>query len=195
LERADAFAEAPARKQIDFINGLYLFAEKEKMYLAAYEADLPVAQWPQVGEEIVIRDPLFGIRNRGSESGELSVEMGNGWVLSVEEIQKNDDSWRQEAGAWSAWLDADKIPAGELVIRPRQPGDVFAPLGMGGQTTKVQDYFINIKIPRRARLHWPLVCVGEQVLWVVGYRIAHPFRITEKTRHILHLEIKKLPQT
>ncbi len=48
LERAAAFAEAPAGRQIDFVNGLYLFAENGKIYLAAYEADLPFAQWPQV---------------------------------------------------------------------------------------------------------------------------------------------------
>ena len=54
LERAAAFAEAPAGKQIDFVNGLYLFAEKGKIYLAAYEADLPFAQWPQVGQPSAI---------------------------------------------------------------------------------------------------------------------------------------------
>ncbi len=64
LERAAAFTEAPAGKQIDFINGLYLFAEKEKIYLAAYEADLPVAHWPQVGEKIVIRDQRSGVEKR-----------------------------------------------------------------------------------------------------------------------------------
>ncbi len=101
--------------------------------------------------------------------------------------QKNTDNW-------SAWLDADRLPADSLVIRPRRAGDVFSPLGMGGQTIKVKDFYINVKIPRRARLHWPLVCAGEQIVWVAGYRIAHPFRITERTKHILHLEIKKLPE-
>jgi tRNA(Ile)-lysidine synthase len=80
------------------------------------------------------------------------------------------------------------------VIRPRCPGDVFSPLGMGGQSIKVQDFFTNVKIPRRARAQWPLVCAGEQIVWVAGHRIGHPFRITEKTRHILLLEIKRLPQ-
>jgi len=32
---------------------------------------------------------------------------------------------------------------------------------------------------------------GEQIVWVAGYRIGHAFRITEKTRLILHLEIKR----
>ena len=93
-----------------------------------------------------------------------------------------------------AWLDADKLPTGELVIRPRRAGDGFTPLGMAGQTIKLKDFYINLKIPQRARGKWPLICAGDQVIWVVGYQIAHPFRITEETKHILHLEIKKLPK-
>ena len=105
------------------------------------------------------------------------------------------EGWTKSSEAWSAWLDADRLPAGSLVIRPCRAGDVFSPLGMGGQMKKVRDFYINLKIPRRARTHWPLVCAGEQVIWVVGCRIAHPFRITQATKHILHLEIKKLPRT
>jgi tRNA(Ile)-lysidine synthase len=209
LERAVAFADEPAGGQIDLANGLYLFAEQGKIILATDAADLPVAQWPQVREKMVIGDQGLGIRDKGPESKdqlsgsrdqssgsrESCVELGNGWVLEVEERPGDDENWKGNADNWSAWLDADRLPPGELELRPRQPGDVFAPLGMGGQTTKVQDYFINNKIPRRARAHWPLVCAGGQVLWVVGYRIAHPFRITEKTKQVLHLEIKKLPGT
>ena len=208
LERAAAFVEAPAGKQIDFANGLYLFAEEGKITLAAYEADLPFAQWPQVGKEIVIReqnaesrerrvesrDQGSEIREQGSGIDELRVELGNGWVMKIEERLREGDIWRREAGAWSAWLDADRLPPGGLVIRPRRPGDVFSPLGMAGQTTKMKDYYINLKIPQRARAGWPLICAGDQVIWVVGYQISHPFRITEETRHILHLEIKKLPE-
>ncbi len=186
LERAAAFAESPAGRQIDFINGLYLFSEKGKVYLAAYEALLPFSQWPQVGEQsaIGIQLPL----NR-----EQTLELGNGWVLSATEQPLVGDTWRLNDDNWSAWLDAERLPAGNLVIRPRRPGDVFSPLGMPGQTIKVQDFYINVKIPRRARLKWPLVCAGEQIVWVAGYRIANPLRITEKTKRSLHLEIKRLP--
>ena len=187
LERAAAFVEGPAGKQIDFANGLYLFAEQGKITLAAYEADLPYAQWPQVGQEIVIRE-------QGSGIDELRLEMGNGWTLKVEERPGDDESWKGNTDNWSAWLDVDRLPAEGLVIRPRHAGDVFSPLGMGGQKIKVQDYFINLKIPQRARRHWPLICAGDQVIWVVGYQIAHPFRITEKTKRMLHLEMKKLPK-
>jgi len=186
LERAAAFAESSTSTQIDFINGLYLFSEKGKIYLAAYEAVLPFLQWPQVGEQSAISLQL-------SLNREQILELGNGWSLSVTEQPLEGDSWMLNDDNWSAWLDADRLPAGNLVIRPRRPRDVFSPLGMPGQTIKVQDFYINVKIPRRARLQWPLVCAGEQIVWVVGYRIANPLRITEKTKRILHLEIKRLP--
>ena len=180
LERAAAFAEAPSGRQIDLENGLYVFIETGKFYLAAYEADLPFAQWPQVGQPSAISPARLDLRN--------------GWILTKEETSLNAADWSLTGDNWSDWLDADRLPAGDLVIRPRRAGDVFSPLGMGGQTIKVQDLYINLKIPRRARLQWPLVCAGGQVVWVVGYRIAHPFRITEETKHIIHLEIKRLPE-
>jgi tRNA(Ile)-lysidine synthase len=186
LERAASFAESPTGQQVAFASGLYLFSEQDGIFLAASEADLPLAQWPQVKQLIVILYSLFA-------NGDRQIELGNGWILTVEEMPRNAETWRLNDDNWSAWLDAERLPAGEFVIRPRQPGDTFAPLGMGGQTVKVRDVYINQKIPRRARPHWPLVCVGGQVVWVAGYRIAQPFRVTEETRRVLHLELKRLP--
>jgi tRNA(Ile)-lysidine synthetase-like protein len=122
------------------------------------------------------------------------LELGNGWILSAGYCALTTNDWLENTDNWSAWLDADRLPTDSLVIRPRCAGDVFSPLGMGRQTIKVQDFYTNVKMPRRARTQWPLVCAGEQIVWVAGYRIGHPFRITEKTRHILHLEIKRLSQ-
>jgi tRNA(Ile)-lysidine synthase len=187
LERAAAFAEGPAGKQIDFINGLHLFAENGRIYLAAYEAEFLFMEWPQVQQ-------VSTINLQQSAAGARRSELGSGWVLSAEYSRVTADNWLGNTDIWSAWLDADRLPTDNLVIRPRRAGDIFYPLGMDGQAVKVRDFYTNVKIPRLARLHWPLVCAGEQIAWVVGYRIAHPFRITEKTKHILHLEIKRLPQ-
>ncbi len=176
LERAVAFARSPAGKQVDFVNGLYLFAESGKIYLSAYEADVSFGDWPQVGQP--------------SEVSGQRLEMGNGWVLTVEEFPANPEDWSGNTDPWSAWLDAD-LTAGRLTVRPRQEGDIFRPLGMGGQTVKVREFYINIKIPKRVREKWPLVCVGKDIVWVPGYRIAHPFRVTGKTKRVLHLTLKK----
>jgi tRNA(Ile)-lysidine synthase len=178
LNRAAAFAELPAAKQVDFANGLYLFAESGKIYLAAYEVDLPSAHWPQVEQSLAVSDQ--------------QVELGNGWVLSLEHIPLDTENWLLNTDPWSAWLDADLTAAtGRLTVRPRRAGDKFAPFGMKGQSIKVQDFFINVKLPQRARANWPLVCVEEEVVWVPGFRIAHRFRVTERTKRVVRLTLKK----
>jgi tRNA(Ile)-lysidine synthase len=177
LERAVSFVEKPGGKQVDFVNGLYLFAESGKVYLAAYEADLPFAQWPQVGEQCtVISEQL---------------ELGDGWTLTVEAVSPYMDGWRRQEDNWTAWLDAG-LTADRLTVRPRREGDRFQPLGMEQGSVKLSDFFINVKLPRRARRKWPLVCAGEDIVWIPGYRLAHPFRVTEATRQALKLSLRKL---
>jgi tRNA(Ile)-lysidine synthase len=187
LERAAAFVQEPAGRQIDFINGLYLFSENGKITLAGYEADSVSAQSPQV-------EQAFPIRREPPGGKDQRLELGNGWILTAGYGALTNEDWSNNTDNWSAWLDADRLPVEGLVIRPRSAGDRFAPLGMGGQSVRVQDFYTNVKLPRRARAHWPLVCAGQQVAWVAGYRIGQPFRITEKTRQVLHLEIKRLPK-
>jgi tRNA(Ile)-lysidine synthase len=178
LERAAAFAEAPAGKQVDFVNGLFLFVETGKIYLAAYEADLPSAQWPQVSHP----SPLTS----------HPLELAGGWVLTVEQVDPGKADYGKPQDNWSVWLDADQVGTEPLIVRPRLPGDQFSPLGMASQTIKLREFFINVKLPRRARTDWPLVCAGDQIVWVPGFRLAHPFRVTEKTRRVLNLVLRKL---
>jgi len=35
---------------------------------------------------------------------------------------------------------------------------------------KLSDFFINEKLPPRARGRWPLLCAGEKIIWVPGFR-------------------------
>jgi len=176
LERAAAFVETPAGKQVDFVNGLYLFGESGKLYLAAYEADLPFAQWPQVSGQLTV------------DSGQW--ELGNGWVLTIEHCLPPTVHYSPPTDNWSAWLDAD-LTGSRLQVRPRRAGDRFQPLGMDGQSVKLSDFFVNVKLPKRARAQWPLVCVGEEIAWAPGFRQAHPFRVAETTKRVVHLTLSK----
>ena len=48
-----------------------------------------------------------------------------------------------------------------LVRRGTQPerrGTRIKPLGMEGHSVKISDLMVNVKMPRRARAGWPLVC-------------------------------------
>ena len=86
-------------------------------------------------------------------------------------------------------LDLEKLSL-PLQVRGRQVGDRWQPLGMGGKSQKLSDFYINEKLPQIDRDHWPLVITHGQIAWVVGYRPAQPFRITETTRQVLRLRLQ-----
>ena len=114
------------------------------------------------------------------------------WVTTTF-VGENPFIQAQENGdSLTAWLDAD-LTEGRLRVRTVHAGDRFQPLGMSGASVKLQDFFVNVKLPRRARAKWPIFCVGDEIAWVVGLRLAHPFRVTENTRRALVLQLKRLP--
>ena len=93
---------------------------------------------------------------------------------------------------FTAYLDADRL-AFPLALRRWQPGDLFAPLGMGGRHQKVQDFFSNHKVNRFAKHKaWILVSADGEICWVAGYRISENFKIRPETKRILKLDISKL---
>jgi len=85
------------------------------------------------------------------------------------------------------FLDYDTLPL-PLALRLFRQGDWFIPLGMGGKK-KLQDFFVDEGIPNYRRSSVPLLVGGESILWVVGYRIDDRFKVTEKTRNVLKVEI------
>jgi len=91
-------------------------------------------------------------------------------------------------GKTSAAFDADKAPF-PLVVRPRAPGDYFHPSGFG-KRKKLQDYFVDEKIPRDMRDTVPLLVSGDSIAWVAGYRSDERFRVDKETKRVLQCEIK-----
>lgn len=91
-----------------------------------------------------------------------------------------------------AYLDYDSLP-GILSVRSRWPGAYFHPQGAPGGK-KLKKFFIDCRMPRGERARHPLVVAGENVIWVAGLRIAHPFRVTGKTERVLVLEYQPGPE-
>jgi len=92
-------------------------------------------------------------------------------------------------GKSSVLLDADVMNF-PLKIRPRKPGDCFFPFGFG-KRKKLQDFFVDEKVPRDERDSIPCVLSGDEIVWVAGYRADHRFRVTDSTKKFLRLVIVK----
>ncbi len=93
--------------------------------------------------------------------------------------------WQDRTQPYRVFVDFGALPS-PLSIRFPRPGDRFHPLGAAG-SQKLQDFFVNHKVPKAARPYVPLVLTGAEILWVVGYRIAEPFKVRPETRRMLEL--------
>ncbi len=179
VERAIHFLESPPKTgQTDLVAGVRLAIEGELVWLLRKEADLPGARWPQLqpGVDFPLETPGF-------------LELPGGWRLVSEMVDDPADGLRQaqaNADPFQAWVDLESLSV-PLRVRGRQAGDQISPLGMGGHSLKLSDLMINLKVPRRARARWPLVVSGEAIVWVPGFRLAHPFRIKTGTLRCVHL--------
>jgi tRNA(Ile)-lysidine synthase len=91
-----------------------------------------------------------------------------------------------------AVLDADRLQ-GELRVRLWQPGDRFVPLGLS-EPVKLQDFFVNAKVPRVRRHRLPIVESGGEIVWVVGERISERHKVTASTRRTVRLQVRPIDQ-
>lgn len=78
----------------------------------------------------------------------------------------------------------------QLEIRPVQRGERFQPLGMAGHK-RVAVLLAEANVPVYERDHWPMLCSGEQAVWLCGVRLADAFRITPATKRVYHLRMKR----
>ena len=84
-----------------------------------------------------------------------------------------------------AFIDAGSLPE-PLSVRAYRPGDRLHPFGAAG-TRKLQDVFVDLRVPAAQRSTWPLVMSGERIVWVCGLVQAEEGRITGHTKDIVRL--------
>ena len=90
---------------------------------------------------------------------------------------------------FTAYFDLNKT-GDKLVVRGRQPGDRFQPLGIS-QPKKLGEFMIDNKIPHSWRQRIPIVSSPKQILWVVGWRIDERVKVTENTKQVLCLKFER----
>ena len=184
LERAASFITGShGRSRMDLPNDLHLLREGQLTYIVSGDATLPIERWPQMPDgsgPLPLQVPGSVLLSGGWK---LNCERWNIVSLASEQAKSNEDPFH-------VWLDAHRI-SDALSLRVRRDGDRFEPLGLDGHEVKLSDFFINVKLPLRARDRWPLLCMGEKIIWVPGYRPAHPFRLTESTRQAMYFSVTR----
>lgn len=93
-------------------------------------------------------------------------------------------------GKTTFYVDKDKIRF-PLIIRGRKPGDYFYPFGFG-RKKKLQDFFVDEKVPREERDAVPIVESNGEIVCIAGYRLDDRFKIDDNTKECL--EIKVIPK-
>lgn len=75
-----------------------------------------------------------------------------------------------------------------LHLRPRKNGDRFQPLGMGGKTKKIQDYFVDQKVPvwLRDRIYL-LVNDRDEIMAIPGYCVSEQFKVRPEDELVLRI--------
>ncbi|HLN52941.1 MAG TPA: tRNA lysidine(34) synthetase TilS [Lentimicrobium sp.] len=86
-----------------------------------------------------------------------------------------------------ALLDASRLKY-PLKLRKWKEGDSFIPYGMNN-TKKLSDFFIDNKFSIVEKENAWLLISGNSIAWLIGHRIANPFRISNDTSEILKIEL------
>ncbi len=177
VEAARAAAARPGGGARDWFRGLKLWVEPETLWAARAGAHLPSEAWPQLPA-----DGVFLLEPGGA------LPLAVGWMLTASAPAPPPKSPPAETAR--VWLDAARLVF-PLQVRPRRPGDMLAPLGMGGRRQKVADLMVNAKIPQRLRARWPLVVSGGEVVWVPLLAISHRARLTSATTVVVRLTLRR----
>ena len=114
-----------------------------------------------------------------STAGSKRLDLGGG-LTAVREyervwLERTPVSLETEV-VWGEWRIASELPG--LKVRAWRAGDRLA-----GRAKKIQDVFVDAKIPRSDRESWPLVVRGDEVVAVPGIVEAEGVRVERVGAH------------
>ena len=112
-------------------------------------------------------------------------------TVTIEELEPKVNPEIKDMSPWIAHLDGDRITY-PLVMRCFTPGDRFVPLGMTGHK-KLKDFFVDQKIPSHVRKRIPLLCRGEDLVWVCGMRLDERFKVRPETKRTVRVTLALSP--
>ncbi len=167
---ADAFirAQQTSVKSIDLPKGLLL--RKSKNYIVLEKKQL------QKKNNNKKKSYLLSLNKR------INIpDLGFSFIASS--IKKNINLKKHSQNV--EYFDRDKLKF-PLIIRGREKGDCFYPLGLKGRK-KIKDFLIDEKVDAEQKDKIPMLICGKDIVWVTGMRISEKFKVTDKTKNILKI--------
>ncbi len=104
-----------------------------------------------------------------------------------EPAKKKFEVFKAEKTNFVECFDLDKLKL-PIVVRLREYGDRFWPLGLPGQK-KVGKFLTDAKVPQEIRRKVLIVADREKIIWVCPIRISEQAKVTDKTGRVLQLQI------
>lgn len=83
-------------------------------------------------------------------------------------------------------------PLSMIVARSREPGDFIVLPGVGGRK-RIQDFMVDMKVPKDLRDGIYIVAIGNEILWIpkglTNARYTQNYKVTNETKKVLTLEL------
>ena len=107
-------------------------------------------------------------------------------MLKPEKISFSDYTKVFDYGKIRQYLHMD---SSDIVVRTRMDDDYFY-VDNDGHTKKLNQYFIDQKVPGSNRDAIYVAALGNLVLWIIGMRDTAFFRVSEETKEVLTLSLE-----
>jgi tRNA(Ile)-lysidine synthase len=142
------------------------------------EATMLNARKKEISHEDTKSQSQLDISKKQKNSSCLGVLVVEGEELEEFKARKNNLVERFD-------LDRIKLP---LVVRHRQNGDRFWPLGLAAEK-KVGKFLTDARVPQKMRSKTLIIADGEKIIWVWPIRISEHAKVSSQTHKILQLRI------
>jgi tRNA(Ile)-lysidine synthetase-like protein len=170
VEQARALIERGVGRRLDLPGGVVL--------TVGYGGSFTLGDPPELDGPQLLLDSV-----RLPDTG--CVQLDAEWMLDIALVQSAST---RPAGSSEIDLDADRIQ-GPLIARRRRPGDWIRLRRRGSR--RLQDLFVDLKVPRALRDAWPIVATSDAIIWVVGLRVDDTFLATPDSRRIIQIRLRR----
>lgn len=124
--------------------------------------------------------------------GKTNTEQGNCENLvkfHTENVPKSFENGLSSKKNYTQFVDYAKIND-KLSLRWAKSGDMIE-IDLDGHQKNLNRLFIDEKVPKHMRHQIPVVCDGDRVVWVVGYRLNPAYYVDSSTTKVVRMELVK----